>query len=219
MGPAEAREAALQLAPGCVRGQHLQPPHGPAGLLPVRPDADHRPPCRRHDRLCRATAPVGGRAVAGLARAVAAPIQGLRGATRGLRSYGHLGDDPPHAPSPRPPQPQAPACSVTSKTGFKFNYQTRSWQRLQYELPFIDGDYVLLTPKDILTRDENWINKGDMVRQFDQIPVAIPDNELRGQVFAYFDSVLAKPPDREPSEQERAEAVIKTYLKFPELVD
>src|SRR5215204_4898815 len=119
MGPAEAREAALQLAPGCVRGQHLQPPHGPAGLLPVRPDADHRPPCRRHDRLCRATAPVGGRAVAGLARAVAAPIQGLRGATRGLRSYGHLGDDPPHAPSPRPPQPQAPACSVTSKTGFK----------------------------------------------------------------------------------------------------
>src|SRR5215218_4199610 len=121
MGPAEAREAALQLAPGCVRGQHLQPPHGPAGLLPVRPDADHRPPCRRHDRLCRATAPVGGRAVAGLARAVAAPIQGLRGATRGLRSYGHLGDDPPHAPSPRPPQPQAPACSVTSKTGFK-NY-------------------------------------------------------------------------------------------------
>src|SRR5829696_917304 len=119
MGPAEAREAALQLAPGCVRGQHLQPPHGPAGLLPVRPDADHRPPCRRHDRLCRATAPVGGRAVAGLARAVATPIQGLRGVTRGLRSHGHLGDDPPHAPSPRPPQPQAPACSVTSKTGFK----------------------------------------------------------------------------------------------------
>ena len=87
------------------------------------------------------------------------------------------------------------------------------------ELPFIDGDYVLLTPKDILTRDENWINKGDMVRQFDQIPVAIPDNELRGQVFAYFDSVLAKPPDREPSEHEKAEAVIHTLLKFPELVD
>ena len=58
-----------------------------------------------------------------------------------------------------------------------------------------------------------------MVRQFDQIPVAIPDNELRGQVFAYFDSVLRKPIGREPSEKERAEAVIKTYLRFPELVD
>ncbi|HEY8066499.1 MAG TPA: hypothetical protein VIF40_17510 [Methylosinus sp.] len=101
----------------------------------------------------------------------------------------------------------------------KFNYDTKSWQRMQYELPYIDGDYVLLTPKDMLTRDENWINKGDMVRQFEEIPVAIPDNELRGQIFAYFESVLAKPKDREPSAQERAEAAIKTYLHFPELVD
>lgn len=74
----------------------------------------------------------------------------------------------------------------------KFNYETQSWQRMQYELPYIDSDYVLLTPKDMLTRDENWINRGDMVRQFEQIPVAIPDNELRGQIFAYFDSVLAR---------------------------
>lgn len=101
----------------------------------------------------------------------------------------------------------------------KFNYETRSWQRLQYDLPFVDGDYVLLTPKDILTRDENWINRSDMIRQFEDIPVAIPDNELRGQVFAYFDSVLSKPVDRQPSDQERAEAILKTYLNFPELVD
>ncbi|WP_342104946.1 hypothetical protein [Methylobacterium sp. SI9] len=101
----------------------------------------------------------------------------------------------------------------------KFNYETRSWQRMQYDLPFIDGDYVLLTPKDILTRDENWINRGDMVRQFEDIPVAVPDNELRGQIFAYFDSVLIKPIDRLPNEQERAEAILKTYLNFPELVD
>lgn len=101
----------------------------------------------------------------------------------------------------------------------KFNYETRSWQRLQYDLPFVDGDYVLLTPKDILTRDENWINRSDMIRQFEDIPVAIPDNELRGQVFAYFDSVLSKPIDRQPSDQERAEAILKTYLNFPQLVD
>ncbi|MEL6064698.1 MULTISPECIES: hypothetical protein [unclassified Methylobacterium] len=101
----------------------------------------------------------------------------------------------------------------------KFNYETRSWQRGQYELPFINGDYVLLTPKDMLTREENWINKGDMVRQFAEIPRALPDAELRGQVFAYFDSVLAKPKGKEPSQKEIAEATIKTYLQFPELVD
>lgn len=101
----------------------------------------------------------------------------------------------------------------------KFNYATRSWQRAQYDLPYIDGDFVLLTPKDMLTRDDNWINKGDMIRQFDEIPTALPDGELRGQVFAYFDSVIVQHEDREPNEQERAEAVIKTYLNFPELVD
>lgn len=101
----------------------------------------------------------------------------------------------------------------------KFNYETRSWQRVQYDLPYIDGDHVLLTPKDMLTRDDNWINKGDMVTQFEQIPVSMPDAVLRGQVFAYFDSVLVKPKDREPSAKEHAEAVIKTYLNFPELVD
>lgn len=101
----------------------------------------------------------------------------------------------------------------------KFNYETRSWQRMQYELPVIDGDFVFLTPKDMLTRDDNWINTGDMVRQFEDMPQAMPDAELRGQIFAYFDAVLVKPKDKEPSQKERAEAVIKTYLQFPDLVD
>jgi hypothetical protein len=30
-----------------------------------------------------------------------------------------------------------------------------------------------------------------MIRDFDRIPVAIPDADLRGQVFNYFYSVLA----------------------------
>ncbi|GAA0570881.1 hypothetical protein GCM10009416_06830 [Craurococcus roseus] len=44
--PAEAREAALPLAPGGVRRQHPQPAHGDAGLLPVRLGVDHPPPRR-----------------------------------------------------------------------------------------------------------------------------------------------------------------------------
>ena len=40
----------------------------------------------------------------------------------------------------------------------EFNYTTRRWLGNTYTLPYIDGDYVLLTPKDILTKDEAWIN-------------------------------------------------------------
>ncbi len=79
-----------------------------------------------------------------------------------------------------------------------FNYESENWERGTYDLPYGNGDFVLLTPKDILTRDENWINRTDMIRDFEKIPVAIPDAELRGQVFNYFQSFLdfAHPGER-----------------------
>ena len=53
LGFAEEDQAPLLLAPGRLRRQHLQPAARPARLLPARPDADHRPPDRRHHRLRR----------------------------------------------------------------------------------------------------------------------------------------------------------------------
>lgn len=104
-----------------------------------------------------------------------------------------------------------------------FNYKTQSWQRRSYELPWLsrDNDFVLLTPKDILTREENWINRTDMIRDFESIPTAIPDNELRGQVFAYFQTELLRgvDKDKEPTQADRDEAAVKTLIKFPDLVD
>jgi hypothetical protein len=52
----------------------------------------------------------------------------------------------------------------------RFNYETESWVRAQYDLPCITGDFVLLTPKDILTRDENWINRTNMIRTLSTFP-------------------------------------------------
>jgi hypothetical protein len=52
-----------------------------------------------------------------------------------------------------------------------FNYETESWISTQYTLPWTGNDYVILSPKDLLTRDENWINKHDLLRRFEEIPV------------------------------------------------
>lgn len=100
-----------------------------------------------------------------------------------------------------------------------FNYTTEHWERVQYDLPWRDGDFVLLTPKDMLTRDENWINRTDMIRDFESIPIAIPDAELRGQVSNYFERVLVRPRDRQPSQKDRDEAAVRTLIEFPQLVD
>ena len=97
----------------------------------------------------------------------------------------------------------------------QFNYDTETWEIATFDLPWLEGDHILLTPRDILTRDETWINKNDLVKDFESIPTAIPNEALRAQVSNYFRKVLPKNPDRD----EEREAVTRTIMEFPALID
>jgi hypothetical protein len=99
----------------------------------------------------------------------------------------------------------------------KFNYQTRSWTRQIFELPFISGDYLLLTPKDILTKDEAWINRPDLIDRFVDIADALPDSVLRAQVNDYLARVL--PDDPEATKEEIREAITSVIERFPHVLD
>jgi hypothetical protein len=82
-------------------------------------------------------------------------------------------------------------------------------------LPAFGDDYVLLTPKDILTKDDTWINRSDLIRDFEQIPDALPSKQLRAQVNNYF----AKRLPRDPTQKEHDRAVLDTIAAFPALID
>lgn len=97
----------------------------------------------------------------------------------------------------------------------RFSEVAERWAPERYTLPEYNGDYVLLTPKDILTKDDTWINKEDYFREYHDIPEAIGNQELRAQIDAYFRKVLPKNPDQ----KERKEAAWKTTLQFPDLID
>ncbi len=97
----------------------------------------------------------------------------------------------------------------------RFNYETESWEEGTYLLPSYQNDFVILTPKDLLTKDETWINKNDLVEDFYNIPNAISNDELRAKVNNYFRSVLPK----DPKKKDEKEAAVKTILAFPELID
>lgn len=104
----------------------------------------------------------------------------------------------------------------------KFNYKTETWEAKTFDLPFYNDDYVLLTPKDILTRDETWINKSDYNNNFDVIIQSVPNDALRIEINNYFYKVLEKDrKTKEPKETKKAkaEAAARTYQQFPELVD
>ena len=96
-----------------------------------------------------------------------------------------------------------------------FNYDTQSWATRRYEPPFVEGEFVLLTPRDILTRDNTWINKQDMLRDFEDIPEAMEDAALRAQINEYFYAML---PD-EPEKKDYERAAIRAFLKYPQLID
>jgi hypothetical protein len=99
----------------------------------------------------------------------------------------------------------------------QFNYDTRSWIPVIYELPFLADDYVLLTPKDIITRDDAWINRGDLIASFYEIAEALPDSTLRAQINEYLVRVLPHDPKR--SEKETKEILTSAVDLFPQVLD
>ncbi|MDL5366086.1 hypothetical protein QSH18_10760 [Xanthomonas sp. NCPPB 2654] len=97
----------------------------------------------------------------------------------------------------------------------KFNYDLRRWMPKRYKLPYIDGDYVLLTPKDILTKDEAWINRHDIVSDFEDVLNAVPNDVLRAQINDYF---LRQIPDN-AKKKDMNEAAIRAVRAFPQIID
>lgn len=98
-----------------------------------------------------------------------------------------------------------------------FNYATRSWVTRTFDLPWINGDYVLLTPRDILTKDDSWINRLELLNRFQEIADALPDSVLRAQVNEYIARVLPEDPDA--SKQDIREAFSRVIDRYPDVLD
>ncbi len=106
----------------------------------------------------------------------------------------------------------------------EFDYVRGAWKSDFFDLPWLNGDYILLTPEDILTKDDTWINKEDLRNDFPQIRESIENDALRAQVNHYFESALKRDKDKrgrdkDPTVKQEREAVEATLRKFPELID
>lgn len=97
----------------------------------------------------------------------------------------------------------------------RFDYERQRWQGARYELPYWGSDYVLLTPKEILTKDEAWINRADLLDQFHDIYTALPDDQLRARVDEHFRRLLTD----DAKAKEVREAAANTLQAFPQLLD
>jgi hypothetical protein len=126
----------------------------------------------------------------------------------------------------------------------KFNYHTETWETLRFELPYVDKNYAVLTPVDLLTKDEIWINKTDMIQEYTEIAASVPNDQLRAQLNNFFGHSLeaiqrrdeakrrtrySRQPSRrrrrrsyapsEPTRNQIREAAVATVQHFPEFLD
>lgn len=116
-------------------------------------------------------------------------------------------------------------CKKFSIPKVEFNYDTHTWVTREYLLPCHNGDYVLLTPSDILTRDETFINRNDMIGSIKNIAPAIEDAGLRFQLNQYLTEILPKKKKEMSNTEKEREAtfliqnnpgIIDYYIKYKE---
>lgn len=100
----------------------------------------------------------------------------------------------------------------------KFDEHLMSWTPKTFTLPYFyleDGDYLLLTPLDILTKDEAFICHSDLTSQFRRITGALENSSLRDAINLYFQKRL--PAQAKQKDIERA--ISATIQKYPEILD
>lgn len=112
----------------------------------------------------------------------------------------------------------------------KFDYDTRCWIHKEFILPKFENDYVILTPKDLLTKERPWINKEDFIKDFNEIPYATSNVSLREQIINYFNQKMKDYSEvRENKKTGKVRmvktaktkrlAVRETVSEFPETID
>ncbi|MBX3162999.1 MAG: hypothetical protein KF900_00845 [Bacteroidetes bacterium] len=100
-----------------------------------------------------------------------------------------------------------------------FDYKLERWMPKEFTLPYIFDDYVILTPRDILTKDDNWINGNDLRGDFSRICNSIQNEQLRHQIQNYFQKKLPKPTkNKKNTQREITEAIQATIRQYPEII-
>ena len=111
----------------------------------------------------------------------------------------------------------------------EFDFKKGIWLDKRFTLPKIEvnnkKEFVLLIPREILTKEDTWISKNDFLNNDTAIFNTISNDELRTKINKFFFDNLAiklnkkKQPEKDYSKKSKKNALVKTVWKFPELLD
>lgn len=100
-----------------------------------------------------------------------------------------------------------------------FNKDLGIWMPKEFELPYLyrerNGDFLLLTPLDILSKDDAFICHSDLVTNFRSITNSIGNSQLRESINSFFHKNLPF----NAKKAERTQVIERTIRAYPELLD
>lgn len=109
-------------------------------------------------------------------------------------------------------------CKKFNVPKVEFSFKTHTWISQEYTLPCFNNDYVLLTPRDILTRDDTFINRTDMLDNLYSLAPSVEDDTLRFALNQYFGDILLHNKGK-ISKVEKNRIAMKLIAEHPELID
>ena len=109
-------------------------------------------------------------------------------------------------------------CRVFSVPRVYFDYKFQKWVTKDYYLPVFENDYVILTPKCILTRDDTFINRRDMFDNLSSIAPSVDDETIRFELDNYISNMLVD-ADKDTSRNDKEKAGEILIRKHPEIID
>lgn len=111
-----------------------------------------------------------------------------------------------------------PSQTKTFSVRCRFDERFNAWMPRDFTLPYFyleDGDFLLLTPTDILTKDEAFICNKDLHSSFRQIANSMENSALRDAINNYFRERLPWNPKKKDIDF----AISATINKYPEILD
>jgi len=108
-------------------------------------------------------------------------------------------------------------CQTFGVRHAQFDFGKNVWQSGTYYLPDWNNKPVILVPKDLLTKDDTWINRKDLIRQLTTIPETVGDEVLKSKLIALLANILDE--DRKLSLDEKKRRVFTFCQENPQAID
>jgi len=95
-----------------------------------------------------------------------------------------------------------------------FDYDKEEWCDKEYYLPSYKNDFIILTPKDIIVENDDFLSRNDLLRFVNYSSVRIPDSRLRDHVNEYLSKML----DDRLSKEQKKELTNVLLDEHPEII-